>query len=76
VSVQFVNEIDIERPMEEVFSYLADFENTPALNYAIVETFKTSAGPVGVATTYWRRMHSGAIPHHDRCGQDRVHRVQ
>jgi hypothetical protein len=30
--------------MEEVFSYLADFENTPAWNYAIVETLRTPPG--------------------------------
>jgi hypothetical protein len=29
-----------------------DFENIPTWNYAIVETKKTSPGPVGVGTTY------------------------
>ena len=50
--MQFVNVIDIERPIEDVFAYLADFENIPAWNYAIVETEKMSDGPVGVRTTY------------------------
>lgn len=47
-----MNVVDIDRPMEEVFAYLADFENIPAWNYAIVETQKTSDGPVGVGTRY------------------------
>jgi carbon monoxide dehydrogenase subunit G len=50
--VQFVNVVDIERPPEDVFAYLADFENIPAWNYAIVDTQKTSDEPVGVGTTY------------------------
>lgn len=50
--MQFVNVVDIERPTEDVFAYLADFENIPAWNYAIVATQKTSDEPVGVGTTY------------------------
>ena len=42
----------IQRPAEEVFAFLADFENIPKWNYAIDETRKTSAGPVGVGTRY------------------------
>jgi uncharacterized membrane protein len=52
VIVHFVNVVDVERPMEAVFAYLADFENVPTWNYAIAETEKTSDGPVGVGTTY------------------------
>jgi uncharacterized protein YndB with AHSA1/START domain len=48
----FENTVIIQRPVEEVFSFLADFENVPKWNYAIVETRKTSPGPVGVGTTY------------------------
>lgn len=50
--MHFVNVVDIERPVEDVFAYLADFENVPSWNYAIAETKKTSDGPVGVGTTY------------------------
>ena len=49
---RFENSLTIERPVEEVFSFLADFENVPRWNYAIVATRKTSPGPVGVGTTY------------------------
>ena len=48
----FENSVTIQRPIEEVFAYLADFENTPRWNYTIEETRKTSPGPVGVGATY------------------------
>ncbi len=50
----FENTVIIQRPVEEVFAFLADFENLPKWNYAIVETTKTSPGPVGVGTTYYQ----------------------
>lgn len=61
MSVQFANAIEINRPIEEVFAYLADFENIPAWNYAIVETEKTSEGPVGIGATF-RQVRS--VPSH------------
>jgi hypothetical protein len=48
----FENTVVIQRPVEDVFAFLADFEIVPRWNYAIVETRKTSPGPVGVGTTY------------------------
>jgi carbon monoxide dehydrogenase subunit G len=48
----FENTVTIRRPVEEVFTFLADFENVPKWNHAIVETKKVSPGPVGVGTTY------------------------
>jgi Polyketide cyclase / dehydrase and lipid transport len=48
----FQNTVTIRRAIEDVFAFLADFENVPTWNYAIVETKKTSPGPVGVGTTY------------------------
>jgi carbon monoxide dehydrogenase subunit G len=48
----FENTVVIRRPIEEVFGFLAQFENVPKWNYAIVETRKISEGPVGVGTTY------------------------
>jgi len=48
----FENTVVIGRPIEEVFGFLADFENIPRWNYAIVETHKISQGPVGVGTSY------------------------
>ena len=48
----FENTVTIQRPAEEVFAFLADFENVPRWNYAIEETRKVSPGPVGVGTRY------------------------
>ena len=48
----FENAVTIRRAVGDVFAFLADFENIPTWNYAIVETNKTSPGPVGVGTTY------------------------
>lgn len=48
----FENTVTIQRPVEDVFAFLADFENIPKWNYAIVETKKVSPGPVGVGTAY------------------------
>ena len=48
----FENTVTIRRAVEDVFAFLADFENIPTWNFAIVETKKTSPGPVGVGTTY------------------------
>jgi uncharacterized protein YndB with AHSA1/START domain len=48
----FDNTVMIRRPIEDVFAFLADFENVPKWNYAILETHKVSDGPVGVGTVY------------------------
>jgi uncharacterized protein YndB with AHSA1/START domain len=48
----FENTVMIARPIEDVFAFLSDLENVPKWNYAIVETRKVSAGPVGVGTVY------------------------
>ncbi|MGH3401171.1 MAG: SRPBCC family protein [Streptosporangiaceae bacterium] len=48
----FENIVTIQKPAEEVFAFLADFENIPKWNYAIEETKKASDGPVRVGTRY------------------------
>jgi uncharacterized protein YndB with AHSA1/START domain len=53
--LHFINTVTIRRSPSEVFAYLAQFENIPQWNYAIAETRRTSAGPVGVGTTYTQR---------------------
>ncbi|HET7869619.1 MAG TPA: SRPBCC family protein [Actinomycetota bacterium] len=50
--MEFSNAITIDRSRHDVFEFLADLENVPKWNYAIVETRKTSDGPVHVGTTY------------------------
>jgi hypothetical protein len=48
----FENTVLIQRPVQDVFAFLAAFENVPRWNYAIVETTKVTPGPVGVGTAY------------------------
>jgi hypothetical protein len=48
----FRNELIIDRPNEDVFTYLADFENVPHWNYAITRTTKLTPGPSRVGTEY------------------------
>jgi len=55
--MEFKNTVTIRRPVEEVFAFLADFENVPRWNHAIESTTKTSSGPVGVGSAY-RQMRS------------------
>jgi carbon monoxide dehydrogenase subunit G len=50
--VRFSNTIIIRRPVADVFAFVSNLENAPRWNYALVETRKTSDGPVGVGTTY------------------------
>jgi len=44
----FENMVTIRRPVADVFTFLAHFENVPQWNYVIVETTKVSPGPVGL----------------------------
>jgi len=48
----FENAVTIRRTVEDVFRFLADFENVPKWNHAIVETRKVSEEPEGVGTIY------------------------
>jgi uncharacterized protein YndB with AHSA1/START domain len=50
--MRFANSVTIRRSPRDVFDFLAAFENVPKWNYAIVETRKTTDGPVRVGTTY------------------------
>src|SRR5215207_5548545 len=50
--MQFSSTITIDRPVSEVFAFLAHFENLPRWNHAISETRKTSLVPVGVGARY------------------------
>ena len=50
--MRFENTVTIDRPVSEVFGYLAEFENIPKWNYAIAETLQISDGPVGVGAVF------------------------
>ncbi len=42
----------INRPLEDVFAVLSNVENNPKWSPIFLEVKKTSAGPIGVGTTY------------------------
>jgi carbon monoxide dehydrogenase subunit G len=44
--------IVINRPLKEVFAFLSDLENNLKWRSGMIEAKKTSAGPIGVGTTY------------------------
>ena len=50
--LEFENTIHIDRPVDEVFGFLSDFENIPKWNYYVLEVRQLSESPIGVGTTY------------------------
>ncbi len=42
----------VDRPIEEVFAFLADGENDPKFSPRVLEIAKTTDGPPGVGTVY------------------------
>jgi carbon monoxide dehydrogenase subunit G len=51
----------IDRPIEEVFAFLADGENDPKFSPRVLEIEKTSDGPLGVGATYVSRVKDGGL---------------
>ena len=49
---QFEVTTEIERPIEEVFAFLADGENDPKFSPRVLEISKVTEGPTGVGTVY------------------------
>jgi hypothetical protein len=49
---RFEATVVIDRPIEEVFAFLADGENDPKFSPRVLEITKTTAGPPGVGTVY------------------------
>ncbi|MDQ4098586.1 MAG: SRPBCC family protein [Actinomycetota bacterium] len=46
------DEVEIRRPVGEVFDFLGDQEHRPAWNAGVKRVRRTSPGPIGVGTTY------------------------
>ncbi|MGW4202346.1 SRPBCC family protein [Streptomyces sp. NPDC004726] len=44
--------VEIDRPVEEVFAFLADGENDPKFSPRVVRMAKTTEGPTSVGTVY------------------------
>src|SRR5215208_1276216 len=55
--IQVDQSVVIERPLEEVFAFLADPENDAQWTPMVTETRKTSEGPLGVGTRYEQSGH-------------------
>jgi uncharacterized protein YndB with AHSA1/START domain len=49
---RFEATVVIDRPIEEVFAFLADGENDPKFSPRVLEISKTTDGPPGVGTVY------------------------
>jgi len=52
MSVDFVHEVEIERPAQDVFEYVADFENNPRWQGGMKSCRWTSETPKVVGATY------------------------
>jgi uncharacterized membrane protein len=50
--LEFENTIRIDRPVDEVFAFLSDFENIPKWNYYVLGVRQLSEGSMDVGTTY------------------------
>ena len=50
--IEFTNQVTIDRPIDEVFGFVADLENVPKWNYYVLDVSKTSGGPLGVGATF------------------------
>jgi len=44
--------IEINKPVEQVWDFLTDFQNTPKWDIGVLETRQTSAGAAGLGTTF------------------------
>jgi len=42
----------INRPMEQVFTFVVDMENLPHWARGVVDAWRTTSGPEGIGTTY------------------------
>lgn len=51
-SIHVENEVEIERPLGEVFAFVSDQEHLPAWAAGVSRASRTSPGPVAVGTTY------------------------
>jgi carbon monoxide dehydrogenase subunit G len=49
---QFEGTVEIDRPVDEVFAFLADGENDPKFSPRVLEIKKTTDGPTAVGTVY------------------------
>ena len=53
---EFSGSADIDRPIDEVFAFLADGTNDPKFSPRVLEIRKATDGPVGVGTVFESRV--------------------
>jgi uncharacterized protein YndB with AHSA1/START domain len=51
----------VDRPIEEVFAFLADGTNDPKFSPRVLEIAKTTDGPTGVGTVYASTVKDGGV---------------
>jgi hypothetical protein len=54
------NQLRVERPVDEVFAFVANFENVPRWNYYVLEVRKTTQGPIAPGTVFHQQRRSDA----------------
>jgi uncharacterized membrane protein len=50
--IQFENTIEINKPIAEIFDFIANFENIPRWNYFIVKVSQIDGGKPAIGTVY------------------------
>jgi uncharacterized membrane protein len=50
--LQVEHSVVIDKPVEQVWNFLTDFQNTPKWDIGVLETRQTSEGPGGLGTTF------------------------
>lgn len=50
--IEFESSVQINRPLREVFAFVANQENNPKWNYFVTSVKKTSEGPFDAGTTF------------------------
>jgi hypothetical protein len=51
--VHMEGDLAINRPVEEVFDFVADERNEPSYNPRMLRAEKVSDGPIGLGTRFW-----------------------
>ncbi len=54
--IDVARSITINRPVAEVFAYVSEVSNEPAWHTDVLEARQTSAGPIGIGTTFLIRV--------------------
>lgn len=50
--IKFENSISIDRPIEQVFKFIANFENTPKWNYYVLDVEQLNPGTIREGTKF------------------------